>query len=155
MRRTLLLAGLLCALNVSFTACAFTGHGMETKTAEEEISVGALDSKLGLEGIADKVASVGIYEITENQFQKGIDVELNEEQLEALRDILRSDRLRLEDGVWDQNQIKYIVNLYDEAEKELAAFGIDKSGDIYRDKTHQIISSDMEALVRELTRGSE
>ena len=82
---------------------------METKTAEEEISVGALDSKLGLEGIADKVASVGIYEITENQFQKGIDVELNEEQLEALRDILRSDRLRLEDGVWDQNQIKYIV----------------------------------------------
>lgn len=141
-------AGLLF-FAVSFMAWAREGQGMEAVTNVLETEEAEVEQKTGLyEEIGERLDSAEIYELTENQFQDGLDYELANEELEALRMLLKSGGLTSREGAFKKEDIKYILDLYDEEERELASFGISGDGSVYSDKEEEVDSEKLQEWIQ-------
>lgn len=150
-------AATLFFIQVSITACAGKGQEIVQQTVQQSISTervkeeeGMNHTDNGLAGIADRIDSVNFYEITENQFQKGVDFDLQEEDLEKLKEIVRSDSLTIMEEQCEKKDIKYVLCVYDEKENEIASFGIDRSGSIFIDDSRRVKDEEFEALIQAL-----
>lgn len=96
-------------------------------------------------GAADRIVSGNLYEITENEFQIGIDYDLTEDEVRKILEILEKDDVIKEQP--DQAEIKFIMNFYDEEERERMSLGIGSDGAVYTENGEIIRDEGLQKMI--------
>lgn len=127
-----LIAFVMCLGLSIFSGC---GNGQ----AEYELKIenkAEADNNVTSEGdtMALKVSEIAkgnIYEITENNFQEGLDYYFTEEELAEIMGMLKDESLEMTEGIPKKEDIAYVVIFYDAAGMEVLSFTIDRANKIY------------------------
>lgn len=77
------------------------------------------------------IASGDIYEITENNFVKGMEHTFTEDELKIWNEAYGEGAFEEGEDVIAEDDIKYMINLYDEEENEIGEYVLDKNGNLY------------------------
>ena len=128
MKSRVVAVGLLCCL-------LFGGCGRVVDTGESGV-----------------IASGNMYEVTENNFVSGLEYDFTGEDIKILNSVLPDDITVLGDKI-DENNIKYMINLYDSTGKELYEYAVDGTLRVYDGSLEgrEITCSGLEDIIRSVT----
>lgn len=116
-------------ISILFFACVVTGIGV----------VQVMHSK-GLEKQAEQnvtnqpIASGSVYEITENNFVKGLDHDFTPEELEIWNEVYQDGSVQEEQAYLLDGAQKYMIHLYDADGNEVLEYVLDSNGRLYDGK---------------------
>ena len=115
--------------------------GCSGKVSEEDIKM----DKTETVGI---YASGNIYELTDNNFQEGINYDFSLDELQKIEKMLQQVRLKKSINVINRNNILYIASFYNEKEEEILSLAIDRKFRIYSEDGMRIRSKELEKYLK-------
>ena len=93
-------------------------------------------------------ASGNIYELTDNNFQEGINYDFSLDELQKIEKMLQQVRLKKSINVINRNNILYIASFYNEKEEEILSLAIDRKFRIYSEDGMRIRSKELEKYLK-------
>lgn len=108
-------------------------------------------AEVNVYGETDKtVASGRLYELTENNLQKGLAVDFTEGQIAECNRLLPT--LACEDAPCeaDENQARYMVHLYNEAQEQIYGFFVDDDGNIYTEEKRLVVDEEWNLFLHDI-----
>lgn len=77
------------------------------------------------------IESGNIYEITENNFVDGLDHTFTEDEIAVWDEVYAKGSFKEGEDYITEEDIKYMINLYDSNENEVGEYILDKNGQLY------------------------
>lgn len=133
-----LLAAVLAAVVLAAAACG------KKALAGQEANQTVIPS---WEGIFSRIDRGNIYEITENEFHQGIEYEFSQAELDCFKTVMEQKDYRCSQGLPKKEEIRFIIDLYDQNGSELAALSMDRNGKLYSDDGYLVVSSTLEEML--------
>ena len=98
------------------------------------------------------IASGNMYEITDNNFTKGLEHEFTEDELKIWNDIYNDNGFEKGEETIEKGNIKYMINLYDSQENEVGEYMADKDGNLYDGKQDgsAVYNQEITELIRDI-----
>lgn len=117
---------------------------------ERDLSSNQNSQVLSYKEIAEQIAIINIYEITENQFQEGIDYYFTSEEMELWRNILNNEIDDYSNVDIGDVEIKYIINFYNKDGDELLSFALDEDKNVYTEDGYKFINSEILLVLKNI-----
>lgn len=100
------------------------------------------------------VKAGNLYELTENNFQEGLDYDFTEEELALWQNVVEQlDTAAVQEPA-EEIEPGYLVRLYDADGREIASFSVGRDGCVYTEDNRRVEDEAIEALLRELLSGA-
>lgn len=116
-------------ISILLFACVVIGIGivqvMHSKDPEKQTEQTVTDQP---------IASGSVYEITENNFVKGLDHDFTPEELEIWNEVFQDGSVQEEQGYLLDGAQKYMIYLYDADGNEVLEYVMDSRGQLYDGK---------------------
>lgn len=115
-------------ISILLFACVVTGIGaVQTMRSENGKSAEQAVSN-------EPIASGTMYEVTENNFVKGLDHDFTPEELKVWNEVYQDGPVQEEQGYLLNGDQKYIIHLYDADGNEALEYVLDSRGQLYDGK---------------------
>ena len=116
-------------ISILLFACGVTGIGvvqiMHSKGSEKQTEQTVTNQP---------IAFGSVYEITENNFVKGLDHDFTQEELEIWNEVYQDGSVQEEQGYLLDGAQKYMIHLYDADGNEVLEYVLDGNGQLYDGK---------------------
>ena len=98
------------------------------------------------------IASGNMYEITDNNFTKGLEHEFTDDELKIWNDIYKDNGFDKGEEIIEKENINYMINLYDSQENEVGEYMADKDGNLYDGKQDgsAVYNQEITELIRDI-----
>lgn len=98
------------------------------------------------------IASGNMYEITDNNFTKGLEHEFTDDELKIWNAIYNDNGFEKGEETIEKGNIKYMINLYDSQENEVGEYMADKDGNLYDGKQDgsAVYNQEITELIRDI-----
>lgn len=115
-------------ISILLFACVVTGIGaVQTMRSE--------NGKSAEQAVSNEPIASGImYEVTENNFVKGLDHDFTPEELKVWNEVYQDGPVQEEQGYLLDGDQKYIIHLYDADGNEALEYVLDSRGQLYDGK---------------------
>lgn len=100
------------------------------------------------------VKAGNLYELTENNFQEGLDYDFTEEELALWQNVVEQLDTAAEQKPAEEIEPGYLIRLYDEDGSEIASFSVGRDGRVYTEDNRRVEDEAIETLLRELLSGA-
>lgn len=115
-------------ISILLIACVVAGIGAAQVIRSE-------NGKSAEQTVTDQpIASGSMYEITENNFVKGLDHDFTPEELEIWNEVYQDGSVQEDQGYLLDGAQKYMINLYNADGNEVLEYVIDSNGQLYNGK---------------------
>lgn len=115
-------------ISILLFACVVTGIGA-VQTMRSENGKSAEQAVFN-----EPIASGTMYEVTENNFVKGLDHDFTPEELKVWNEVYQDGSVQEEQGYLLDGDQKYIIHLYDADGNEALEYVLDGNGQLYDGK---------------------